>query len=68
MINEREEAEANYFAMCLLIPEDMIRKDLEGESGFDIVDDPRIKNLARRDGVSIQTMIIRLADLGFVTI
>ena len=44
-----EEAEANYFAMCLLIPERMIRKRIS-ESGYilDIDDGGALQALRKR--------------------
>ena len=40
-MTDKEEAEANLFAMCLLIPEDMLRADLKrlGIIAFDIEED-----------------------------
>lgn len=63
----REELEANYFAMCLLIPEHMIESDLATEEfapPFDFEEDERIKTLAQRYKVSQQLMLFRLIDLG----
>jgi Zn-dependent peptidase ImmA (M78 family) len=64
---DRDELEANYFAMCLLIPEEFILADLasvEFVPPFDFEDDPRIKLLAQRYKVSEQLMLFRLIDLG----
>lgn len=68
---DRDEIEANYFAMCLLIPEQFISTDLETDEfapPFDIENDPRIKLLARRYQVSEQLMLYRLFDLGYMKI
>lgn len=64
---DRDELEANYFAMCLLIPEHMIESDLATEEfapPFDFEEDQRIKILAKRYQVSEQLMLFRLIDLG----
>jgi len=64
-MTDKEEAEANLFAMCLLIPEDMLRADLKrlGIIAFDIEEDAQIAKLAERYGVSQQLMVLRLVDL-----
>lgn len=59
-----EDREANYFAMCLLMPESLLRKDLEGVA-LDVCDDASIAKLARRYVVSIQLMTMRLTQLGY---
>lgn len=62
-----EEEEANYFAMCLLIPEDLLRADIarSGKLAFDLVDEPLIGQLANRYQVTPQLMLLRLIDLGY---
>ena len=68
---DRDEIEANYFAMCLLIPEQFINADLETKEfapPFDIENDPRIISLAQRYRVSEQLMLFRLIDLGRMNI
>ena len=62
---EQEEREANYFAMCLLIPEAMLRADLAEmfPGGVDVVNND-IERLADRYKVSRELMTLRLADLG----
>jgi len=59
-----EEMEANFFAAELLVPETFIRKDLAQIRTLDIEDEESIKKLARRYGVSPQTLLFRLARLG----
>ena len=66
-MNEAErirETEANRFAMELLIPVEWIKKDLE-DIEFDMADDKQLA-LAKRYGVSITLMAIRLTSLGLV--
>lgn len=55
------EAEANAFAMELLMPEEWLRKDIAG--GFDIEDDAKLKKLAKKYGVSMQVMALRIGQL-----
>ena len=61
-----EEAEANAFAMELLIPEEWLRRDvaeMTGGRGIDFESDPVIAKLAKRYGVSEQLMTIRIVRL-----
>lgn len=60
------EREANYFALCLLVPERFLRTDLEGQPPFDVESDVRIIELAKRYDVSVQLMILRLVELGYL--
>lgn len=67
MAGNTEELEANYFAMCLLIPESLLNDDLESDEfapPFDIESDKRIEELAKRYKVSAQLMTYRLIDMG----
>ena len=57
------EAEANRFAMELLMPVAWIKKDLEGIE-FDLGGGNQLHDLAKRYGVSEMAMIIRLSGLG----
>lgn len=59
--------EANYFAICLLLDEEMVRREVRriAPDGFDIEDDPAIGLLAKRFGVSVQLMTIRLCMLDY---
>jgi Zn-dependent peptidase ImmA (M78 family) len=64
--DERREREANYFAMCLLMPEKLVRRWVrEHGSGFDWGDDDSLGLLAKDFGVSMTLAAIRLSDLGF---
>jgi Zn-dependent peptidase ImmA (M78 family) len=60
------EVEANEFAAELLMPAEMLRKDLEGRA-IDIEDDSKlIEGLARTYQVSVQAMTYRLTNLGLI--
>ena len=59
--------DANYFAMCLLMPEDLLRKEVSkmGKNA-DIFEDDWIKSLANKFKVDEKLMLIRLGQLGFM--
>jgi len=63
-IHERQEYEANVFAVCLLIPRDEIIKDLE-KTTFDLGDEKSedLKRLCKKYGVSTIAMAFRLSIL-----
>jgi Zn-dependent peptidase ImmA (M78 family) len=63
-VSEVEEREANYFAMCLLMPEEWLRADLEKIGGIDIEDEAAIKKLAARYKVSTTLMVLRIGQIG----
>jgi Zn-dependent peptidase ImmA (M78 family) len=58
------DTEANYFAMCLLMPESFLRRDIEEMGGLDLTKDGPIRKLAQKYQVSIAMMTLRLAQLG----
>lgn len=58
------EAEACYFAMCLLMPEKFVREDIAALGGIDWTENQPVRDLARRYGVSVPLMTLRLAQLG----
>ena len=58
------EIEANQFAAELLMPESMLRRDLENVGVEGRLDEVDIEQLARRYRVSIQAITIRLSRLG----
>ncbi len=61
---ESEEQEANYFAMCLLMPESMVRKEVTKMGGrIDLCDDRVLMLLSKRFGVTVGLMAIRLSEL-----
>lgn len=57
-----QEAEANYFAMCLLMPEFLLRPDFEKYHGKTL--EETVTGLAKRYKVSELHMSIRLGQLG----
>lgn len=60
------EVEANAFAAELLMPEDVLRKEI-GANPFSAEDEERIRELAARYGVSSSAMINRLKKLKLAT-
>jgi len=61
--SSNEQDEANYFAMHLLVPTEMLLKDLNGDFSIDLADeDKRVKVLARRYGVTTQMMLLRIIE------
>ena len=59
-----QENEANLFAMELLMPEFMVRAEVEKLGNkIDIADDIQIKKLARLFDVDIALMTMRLAQI-----
>lgn len=62
-----QEAEANLFAINLLLDADMVRDAAAhyAPDGFDIENDPVIAVMAKKFMVSTQLMIIRLCQLGY---
>jgi len=61
-----EERQANQFAAALLMPEELLRKELD-QMHFDLTDEHELRELALRFGVSGQAMTLRLARLGITT-
>lgn len=66
MAQERsvEDREANYFAMCLLMPEAFVRREVAALGGVDLSDDKVLRALARKFQVSLGMMALRLGQLG----
>lgn len=62
------EGEANIFAMELLMPEHLLRKDIERLGGIDLEDESAIKTLARKYKVSLTVMAVRIGQLIFSTV
>lgn len=60
------EQEANMFAMCLLMPEEWLRNDLQDKKIFDLESDAAIPALAERYDVSVQLMTLRLCQIGVI--
>lgn len=65
-----KEIEANYFAAELLMPENLLKQDIETYKnrfgGFDFEDDELVKLLAKKYEVSGQAMSVRLASLHYL--
>lgn len=57
------EAEANQFAMELLMPRDWLLRDLKAMGGVDMADDAEIAKLARKYLVATSLMAIRIGQL-----
>lgn len=64
-----DEIEANAFAAELLMPANLLRKDLDsGGELVDLSDDDAMKALANKYGVSVAAMSFRLANLGYISL
>lgn len=62
--SERQEIEANAFAMCLLMPEEFVLKEINHMGGnFDIENSKIIKKLAKKFRVSMPIMTLRIGQL-----
>ena len=62
----RTEREANLFAASLLMPKDFLTDDLEETESVDLLDDEFLHQLSRKYGVSTQTLVNRLENLGYI--
>ncbi len=61
---EEMDREANYFAMCLLVPTGLLKEEISKLGGhIELSDDDQLKALARKFGVSMMVMAIRLMDV-----
>jgi Zn-dependent peptidase ImmA (M78 family) len=60
-----EDREANLFAIALLMPEELVRKEVAKlKQPLDLSDDNKgVKQLAQKFGVSITLMAMRLGEL-----
>ena len=65
--NQWMEDEASYFALCLLMPENLLREEVK-KVEFDLGSDEAIKYLAKTFGVSLTAMAVRLCDLQLLKI
>lgn len=68
---EQEEQEANYFAMCLLMPEDMIRSEIKrrGMESYDLIDGGvQMRELAEAFQVSETMLLMRLVQLDIISV
>jgi Zn-dependent peptidase ImmA (M78 family) len=60
---DKPESEANAFAMALLMPEEMIRKEVRKLKGIDLCDDTKIRILAKKFQVPLTLMSLRLGQI-----
>jgi len=56
------EREANYFALALLMPRDIFKRELDN-TVMDLASDEPIKELANKFGVSITAVAVRMCML-----
>lgn len=63
MTKEEMDAEANYFAMCLLMPAPLLLADVDALGGLDACDDPNVRVLAKKYGVTEQMMTLRIYEV-----
>lgn len=59
-IQKQQDHEANIFAAFLLIPEFMLRRELEKLGGIDLTDDTKFNKLCKKFGVTHSLMAFRL--------
>lgn len=64
--DDKEEVEANRFAAELLIPSEMLSKELSELGVTDLLDDRAMQRLAKLFQVSVQAMSNRLISLNYV--
>lgn len=57
------DAEANEFALALLMPEHLLRADIARMGGIDLAEDGPIEKLAKRYQVPLAAMALRLSQL-----
>lgn len=57
------EDEASYFAMCLLMPERLVKSEIEKMGRIDLADDNLLKHLAKIFDVPLNAMAVRLAQI-----
>lgn len=59
----KKEQEANAFAAAILMPEHLVRREIEKNS-FDLTDEDSMKKLAKTFHVSLPAMTFRISNLG----
>ena len=57
------DAEASYFALCLLMPRSLLVEDVRKMGSVDLADDRQVQALADRYQVSVAMLVWRLRDL-----
>lgn len=60
---EREDREANLFAMALLMPEAWVRREVQKRGPLDLCDDKKMEELAQVFGVPQTLMAIRIGQI-----
>ncbi len=60
------EIEANLFAAELLMPTPFLERDLKVGTSVDVLDDDMIARLAKKYGVSTQSLLIKLSRMGYI--
>lgn len=63
-----EEREANLFAAELLMPVRFLEQDLSDVDPVDLLDEAFVLKLARRYRVSVQALLFRLSNLGYISL
>lgn len=64
----KQEAEANYFAICLLMPRHFVHTELDKMLASGTTDDQvLVRQMATKFGVSETMMTMRLVELGRMT-
>ena len=58
-----EDIEANYFALCLLMPEHMVRAEVAKMGGIDLGDDASIQRIADTFQVPLTAAAVRIGML-----
>lgn len=54
------EAEANAFALCLLIPKELLEREIDKLGGLDLGSDKDMESLCKTFGVSTTAMAVRM--------
>ncbi len=63
--NQKMEQEANYFASAILMPNDLLRKEVE-KIHLDLGNEEALRELAKAFEVSVTAMSVRISSLGFL--
>ena len=67
--DEEKEKEANLFAMCLLMPEEMVKHYLALHGTFDLMgtdDNKRLVKMAQDFEVEVPVLVLRLQQLELI--
>lgn len=65
---DKQEREANLFAAEILMPRFLLQNDLSLVSSFDLLEEETVRHLAKKYKVSYQSMLLRLTNLGYVSL